>query len=310
MRIMAWYYKDGEQEIGPVNKAQLQQLIKTKKIGAKTLVRSVQSDQWRPLAELVRAKPQAAKSPAPPPPPVHEVRDSSGQPEESTAREFQAPPAVGLFRANEADNATRGTDADRETETPPTTVCSQCGRSFPRDQVVTFDDQVICAACKPLFVQKLREGATLPSMLEYGGFWIRFVAKFIDNIIMAIIQWAVLIPTSMMVAPSMVQNAEQFPTSGFFALMGFQVVLGISLPAAYSTFFIGRFGATLGKMACRLQVVTPEGGRVTYARALGRFFSEMISSMILAIGYIMAAFDDEKRALHDRICSTRVVRKA
>jgi len=81
------------------------------------------------------------------------------------------------------------------------------------------------------------------------------------------------------------------------------------LPAAYNTYFIGRFGATLGKMACRLKVVTPEGGQVSYARALGRFFSEMISSMILLIGYIMAAFDDEKRALHDRICSTRVVRK-
>ncbi len=25
---------------------------------------------------------------------------------------------------------------------------------------------------------------------------------------------------------------------------------------------------------------------------------------------LMAAFDEEKRALHDRICSTRVVRKA
>jgi uncharacterized RDD family membrane protein YckC len=31
--------------------------------------------------------------------------------------------------------------------------------------------------------------------------------------------------------------------------------------------------------------------------------------MILLIGYIMAAFDEEKRALHDRICSTRVVRR-
>jgi hypothetical protein len=25
------------------------------------------------------------------------------------------------------------------------------------------------------------------------------------------------------------------------------------------------------------------------------------------IGYIMAAFDDQKRALHDRICNTRVI---
>ena len=41
-------------------------------------------------------------------------------------------------------------------------------------------------------------------------------------------------------------------------------------------------------------------------RAIGRHFSEWLSS-ILFIGYIMAAFDEEKRALHDRICGTRVV---
>ena len=39
------------------------------------------------------------------------------------------------------------------------------------------------------------------------------------------------------------------------------------------------------------------------------FFAEMLSGMILGIGYLMAAFDDEKRALHDRICDTRVVRR-
>ena len=39
-------------------------------------------------------------------------------------------------------------------------------------------------------------------------------------------------------------------------------------------------------------------------------FAEMLSSLTLGIGYIMVAFDDEKRGLHDRdICDTRVVRK-
>ena len=64
---MAWYYKDGDREIGPVSKAELQQLIKSKKVGAKSLLRSVDSDQWRPLAELVRGKPQAKQPQAPPP---------------------------------------------------------------------------------------------------------------------------------------------------------------------------------------------------------------------------------------------------
>jgi uncharacterized RDD family membrane protein YckC len=276
MRIMVWYYKDGDQEIGPVSKNELQQLIKAKKVGAATLVRNVDMDQWFPLSEMVRGKKKPAPSQAPPPP---------------------APPAEGI------------PDSAPDTEAPPTAVCSQCGRSFPQDQVLTYEDRVVCAACKPLFIQKLKEGATLPTMLQYGGFWIRFVAKIIDNIIMGMVNWAIMIPVSMVAAPAVMQGSEQFPTSGFFAFMGIQLVISISLPAAYSTYFIGRFGATLGKMACRLKVVTPEGGRVSYGRALGRFFSEMLSSMILLIGYIMAAFDDEKRTLHDRICSTRVVHK-
>jgi uncharacterized RDD family membrane protein YckC len=52
-----------------------------------------------------------------------------------------------------------------------------------------------------------------------------------------------------------------------------------------------------------------DGSQVTYLRALGRHFAKWISTMILAIGFIMAAFDDQKRTLHDRICETRVVRK-
>jgi uncharacterized RDD family membrane protein YckC len=275
MRIMVWYYKEGDQEIGPVSKAELQQLIKAKKVIAATLVRNVEMDQWHPLSEMVRGKAKPDPAQASPPAP---------------------PPEMNSMASPDAEAA-------------PTTVCSQCGRSFPQDQVLAYEDQVICAACKPLFLQKLREGAALPTMLQYGGFWIRFVAKIIDNIIMGIVNWAIMIPISMVAAPAVIQGGEQFPASGIFAFMGLQVVLSISLPAAYSTFFIGRFGATLGKMACRLKVITPEGGRVSYGRALGRFFSEMLSSMILLIGYIMAAFDDEKRTLHDRICSTRVVYK-
>jgi uncharacterized RDD family membrane protein YckC len=62
-------------------------------------------------------------------------------------------------------------------------------------------------------------------------------------------------------------------------------------------------------MAVHIHVVTPEGGKVSYARATGRFFAEMLSGLICDIGYVIAAFDREKRALHDHICNTRVVKK-
>jgi uncharacterized RDD family membrane protein YckC len=94
-----------------------------------------------------------------------------------------------------------------------------------------------------------------------------------------------------------------------------QTTLGLSanglsmlINAAYITFFLGKFGATPGKMALRLRVVSPSGGSISYGRAFCRFLAEFLSSILLCIGYIMAAFDEEKRALHDRICDTRVIR--
>jgi uncharacterized RDD family membrane protein YckC len=49
---------------------------------------------------------------------------------------------------------------------------------------------------------------------------------------------------------------------------------------------------------------------VDLGRAFGRYFGKLLSAIILGIGYIMAAFDSEKRALHDMICDTRVIKQA
>jgi len=49
--------------------------------------------------------------------------------------------------------------------------------------------------------------------------------------------------------------------------------------------------------------------KVTYLRAFARHFAEFLSGIILGIGYLMVAFDREKRALHDHICNTRVIKK-
>lgn len=81
-----------------------------------------------------------------------------------------------------------------------------------------------------------------------------------------------------------------------------------SIHIAYPTYFLGKYSATFGKMACGLKVVRPDGEKISYARACARFFAEFLSSIILGIGYLMVAFDEERRALHDRICDTRVVK--
>ncbi|HYF51328.1 MAG TPA: RDD family protein [Planctomycetota bacterium] len=174
-----------------------------------------------------------------------------------------------------------------------TQACYECGKGFSREEMVNFGNSWVCATCKPIFMQKLKEGVNVAGTLNYAGFWIRFAAKFVDGIVLNIV--------------GLVINAVFGVGQGEFSPLALAMQIVAAL--AYTVYFVGTFGATPGKMACGLKVVTPEGEKISYGRALGRHFAEFLSSLILLIGYIMAAFDEEKRALHDRICDTRVIKK-
>lgn len=182
-----------------------------------------------------------------------------------------------------------------------TNYCSVCNNPFPREDMVRFGPSLVCAACKPTYVQMLEQGAGQPGSFRYGGFWIRFAAKFIDGIIMTVVYLACSFLFTMLLVSS------RNPASAIIAA-ALSALFYFAFAVSMNTWFLGRFGATPGKMAVGLVVVHPDGSRISYPRALGRFFAEILSS-ILYIGYIIAAFDDEKRALHDRICDTRVVFK-
>jgi len=188
------------------------------------------------------------------------------------------------------------------TEPPATHLCSVCNNPFPREEMVRFGPSLVCAACKPLYVQMLEQGAPQPGNFRYGGFWIRFAAKLIDGIILTVVNFAFSFLLTMLLVTT--SDPATAIISGVISTL-----LNLAFAVAMTTWFLGRFGATPGKMAVGLMVVHPDGSRISYPRAFGRYFAEMLSSLILCIGYLMAAFDDEKRALHDRICDTRVVYK-
>lgn len=180
-----------------------------------------------------------------------------------------------------------------------TAACVECGKIFPTGEMIEYEGSWVCGTCKPVFFQKVKEGVVTPGALHYAGFWIRFLAKIIDNIILQI----VAIPLRF-IAPTNPQDPEQLMR---YVLIGTGVSLGVA--AAYHIYFVGKWGATVGKLALRLKVVRPNGGKVTYARACGRYFAELLSGVpTLTIGYIIAAFDEQKRSLHDRICDTRVIK--
>src|SRR5204863_8713224 len=72
-------------------------------------------------------------------------------------------------------------------------VCWQCGKMFSRDEVIPIGEGWVFATCKPIYLQRLKEGAHLAGAQEYGGFWIRFAAKFIDNLIVGVVVFVPLI---------------------------------------------------------------------------------------------------------------------
>ncbi len=179
--------------------------------------------------------------------------------------------------------------------------CTECGNAFDASEMVSYGESWICATCKPVFFQRIREGAPLPGTMNYAGFWIRFCAKFVDGLILLLVELIVMSSLGVSILPTI---PGSFETNRILA--GF---IQFVLAATYTTWFIGRFGATPGKMVCGLKIVRSSQEKVTYLRAFGRHFAEMLSKLTCCIGYIMAAFDDEKRSLHDRICDTRVIYK-
>src|SRR5436189_4023754 len=75
---------------------------------------------------------------------------------------------------------------------PGQVVCGECRKTVPSEEAVQIGHYTVCVACKPTYVQKLREGAatfvaTPPTQMRYAGFWIRVAAYMIDQIIMSIV---------------------------------------------------------------------------------------------------------------------------
>ncbi|MFO7870921.1 MAG: RDD family protein [Kiritimatiellia bacterium] len=198
---------------------------------------------------------------------------------------------------------------------PARGICRECGRSSPVQDMIEYEGALICAECKPRFFQRLREGAALPGMMSYAGFWIRAAAKVLDQVILSLVTSAASFVLSPLLAGAVIGSSSG--ESGNSGLMIGMVVFTYSLllafclgvPAFYNIWFVGKYGATPGKMACGLRIVRSAGEKVTYGRACGRFFAEMVTGLTFGIGYIIVAFDDEKRALHDHICDTRVIKK-
>ena len=184
--------------------------------------------------------------------------------------------------------------------------CAECGRPFSSSELVMVGNASVCAQCKPIYLQRIREGGQGIGARRYAGFWIRFVARLIDGVILAVVGLIIRLPFLPLLPLSGNQiGAGAIPL--FLGLTGLLTLLQVAIGVAYEAYFVSTRGGTPGKLALGLKIIRADGSPVSAGLAAGRYFAQWISALTLAIGYIMAGFDDQKRSLHDRICDTRVI---
>ena len=190
----------------------------------------------------------------------------------------------------------------RFADTEPVKFCTECGKPSGMGLMMPYGTSWICASCKPRFLQKVREGVLSVSAMPYAGFWIRFGARMIDGVIM----WVVNMFVNFFLAAFL--GVRLTSPTGVWTYLGtiysFQFALGV----AYETIFVWKYGGTPGKLILGLKIVRADGGDLGFGLALGRYAAAMVTNFTIGIGYVMAAIDDEKRALHDRLCNTRVIK--
>jgi uncharacterized RDD family membrane protein YckC len=90
----------------------------------------------------------------------------------------------------------------------------------------------------------------------------------------------------------------------FAPLIAFFLVLD----GGYLVAFTAIGGQTIGKMAASLKVISEEGGHVVPGQAVVRAIGYLASLLPAGLGFIPGLFGPSRRALHDRLANTRVVR--
>ncbi len=160
--------------------------------------------------------------------------------------------------------------------------CTRCGRQ--NDETARY-----CQGCGSPLQEQTAPSASPPAavVVEYAGFWERFLGIVIDAVILSLATGTVVATT-----------------------FGTGIALGFFAPWLYEAFMTSsEWQATVGKRVMSIVVTDVEGKRMSFARATGRHFAKYISVFLLGIGFIVAAFSAKKQALHDMIAETLVLKR-
>lgn len=126
---------------------------------------------------------------------------------------------------------------------------------------------------------------------DYAGFWIRFVAMFLDILIIGL-------PLLLVGVGLFLVTGEDF----FYNILNLAAVI-------FTIYMDGIKGGTPGKLILKLKIVNAQGKTIGIPAAILRYISKFVSGIILAIGFLMIGWTEKKQGLHDKIAGTYVVRQ-
>lgn len=163
-----------------------------------------------------------------------------------------------------------------------------------------------------------------------AGFWVRGAALIVDGLALG----AVLLPFVVFIMlPTLIAGGMSQPDPAYFmAVFGGYAVVAVVIQWGYTVWMHGKWGQTLGKMATGVKVVKVNSEPIGYGRAFGRLlvplpfafvvqFNYLMSGsafvkgvvsvvcyIALAANYVTAGLRTDKRAIHDLVAGTRVMK--
>ncbi len=181
--------------------------------------------------------------------------------------------------------------------------CVQCGTAMdaPVTDAAGMEPRPISAEAAPAVGAPASAGTPAPAAVRYGGFWRRFGAFWIDGILMWIA--GALIKVSMGLELFEGEFADPRSLLASFISLGMGWLYCALLESSSRQ-------ATLGQMVVGVQVTDLGLRRISFARATGRHFAQLVSAVLLLMGYVMIAFTEKKQGLHDMLSGCLVIRAA
>lgn len=166
------------------------------------------------------------------------------------------------------------------------------------------------------YVELQPEVGAVPAAARTDGsfarvtFWPRLMAFLADYIFLYVVFWALIAPQfGWNAPPNMPDDSKPEEWTPFLKIVMAQTAVFYMVRLVYETLLVGKYGATFGKMIIRAKIARNDGSELGYGFAFLRFIGKILSELACYIGYLLAGFRQDRRALHDILVGTQVIYK-